>query len=94
MLLCFPDCLHLNSYEWSSQLRFYGENDIRECIIHQNMTHYPYGYEYIGNLERIIITPLTERYYFAKSNASYKSINGTLYIISRMYLNLLFAECF
>ncbi|CAD8066256.1 unnamed protein product [Paramecium sonneborni] len=46
-------------FYWSLQLRYYIKNT--NCQINSLEASIQYGYEYQGNLERIIITPLTER---------------------------------
>lgn len=71
MTICFAaglshptlsDCRDVNAFEWLSQLRFYWDKDYDDCFVHQTNTRFRYGYEYLGNSGRLVITPLTDRY--------------------------------
>ncbi|KAK3546101.1 hypothetical protein QTP70_022875 [Hemibagrus guttatus] len=55
-------CCDVNAFEWLCQLRFSWEKEVDDCIIKQTNTHFQYGYEYLGNSGRLVITPLTDRY--------------------------------
>lgn len=51
----------IDDFEWISQLRYYWiEKEVEMRIFTANI---PYGYEYLGNFQRIVMTPLAERCY-------------------------------
>lgn len=54
-------CNDVNAFEWLVQLRFFYDDETEECLIQQMKTILKYGFEYLGNGKRLIITPLTER---------------------------------
>lgn len=51
----------LNEFHWLSQLRYFF--DSKNIKIRMLNTTLRYGYEYVGNKSRLVVTPLTDRCY-------------------------------
>ncbi|XP_075968107.1 dynein axonemal heavy chain 2 [Anarhichas minor] len=73
--LARSECKDVNAFEWLCQLRLYWEKD--DCIIRQTNTHFKYGYEYLGNSGRLVITPLTDRCYMTLTTALHLHRGGS-----------------
>jgi dynein heavy chain len=64
--------LNKEAFEWSKNLRYYMRDTggkLLDCWVHCVETQFPYGYEYLGNTMRLVITPLTDRCYITLMGA-------------------------
>jgi dynein heavy chain len=69
--------LNAKEFAWESQLRFYWDRDVDDCIIKQCTGKFRYGYEYMGLNGRLVITPLTDRCYMTLTQALTFKLGGS-----------------
>ncbi|ESP04959.1 hypothetical protein LOTGIDRAFT_184938 [Lottia gigantea] len=70
-------CSDTTAFDWLSQLRTYWDKEIEDCVIKQTNTQFSYGYEYLGNSGRLVITPLTDRCYMTLTTALHLHRGGS-----------------
>eukprot|EP00392_Amoebophrya_sp_AT5.2_P006221 g6231.t1 len=75
------------AFEWISQLRYYWEHNEEHAGYETSQnrsnlwvkcvqTEFPYGYEYLGNSFRLVITPLTDMCYITLMGAQSLNLGG------------------
>ena len=70
-----------DDFEWISQMRFYMSQSVEEpnektVNIQMIATTLEYGFEYIGNQGRLVVTPLTERAFRTLMGALKMNLGG------------------
>jgi len=69
--------LNAKEFAWESQLRFYWDRNVDDCLIKQCTGVFRYGYEYMGLNGRLVITPLTDRCYMTLTQALTFKLGGS-----------------
>ncbi|XP_076826201.1 dynein axonemal heavy chain 1-like isoform X3 [Clavelina lepadiformis] len=72
--LCEEQVKTVNDFEWISQIRYYWTNS--HMFVRAVNAEFPYGYEYLGNTGRLVITPLTDRCYLTLTGALHLKFGG------------------
>ncbi|XP_078738938.1 LOW QUALITY PROTEIN: dynein axonemal heavy chain 2-like [Lampetra fluviatilis] len=64
-------CTDPTAFDWLSQLRTYWRSvqEADDCVVRQTNSQFPYGYEYLGNSGRLVITALTDRCFLTLTTA-------------------------
>ncbi|MEW5308986.1 MAG: hypothetical protein WDW38_000903 [Sanguina aurantia] len=72
--LCDANIQDASDFEWVSRLRYYWRDD--GVWVDMVQASIAYGYEYLGNTPRLVITPLTDRCYITLMSAMHLNLGG------------------
>jgi dynein heavy chain len=70
---------NVTNFDWTCRLRYYWEpeEDAEDVFARQTNTRFRYGYEYLGNGPRLVITPLTDKCYVTLTGALHLNFGGS-----------------
>jgi len=72
--------LDLKSFTWLYQMRFYLDKSVENSLERLNIkaadATFPYGWEYLGVVDRLVQTPLTDRVYLTLTQALDTQLGG------------------
>ncbi|XP_068196033.1 dynein axonemal heavy chain 11 [Antennarius striatus] len=64
------------AFAWLSQLRHRWDDDTRQCYVNICDAQFQFSYEYLGNTNRLVITPLTDRCYITLTQSLHLTMSG------------------
>ncbi|XP_053294795.1 dynein axonemal heavy chain 11 [Pleuronectes platessa] len=64
------------AFAWLSQLRHRWNDETRHCCVNICDAQFQFSYEYLGNTNRLVITPLTDRCYITLTQSLHLTMSG------------------
>lgn len=65
-----------DAFDWQCQLRHIWDEQAKVCRIHICDARFTYSYEYLGNVPRLVVTPLTDRCYITLTQSLHLIMSG------------------
>eukprot|EP00606_Chrysophyceae_sp_TOSAG23-5_P000891 GSChrysophyteH2.ASY1.ANO1.1126.1 assembled CDS len=65
-----------SDFMWTKQLRYEWDEKLDDVVAKQTIACFQYGYEYLGNGPRLVITPLTDLCYMTLTGALHMRLGG------------------
>ncbi len=65
-----------SDFMWTKQLRYEWDEKLDDVVAKQTIASFQYGYEYLGNGPRLVITPLTDLCYMTLTGALHMRLGG------------------
>ncbi|XP_054000578.1 dynein beta chain, ciliary-like [Hylaeus anthracinus] len=65
-----------SSFQWQSQLRHRWDDKVHDCFADICDAYFRYNHEYLGNVPRLVITPLTDRCYITLTQSLHLVMGG------------------
>ncbi|EGD79180.1 outer dynein arm heavy chain beta [Salpingoeca rosetta] len=64
------------AFDWQCQLRHIWDEQAKLCRVHICDARFNYAYEYLGNVPRLVVTPLTDRCYITLTQSLHLIMSG------------------
>ncbi|XP_020566647.2 dynein heavy chain 11, axonemal-like [Oryzias latipes] len=64
------------AFAWLSQLRHRWDEETKHCYVNICDAQFQFSYEYLGNTNRLVITPLTDRCYITLTQSLHLTMSG------------------
>ena len=69
-------CESAEAFDWQCQLRHIWDEKAKLCRVHICDARFTYSYEYLGNVPRLVVTPLTDRCYITLTQSLHLIMSG------------------
>ena len=78
-LLKDSTCKSTFDWKWQKQIRYYFLENIKECNIYMLDACFSYSFEYLGNPQKLVHTPLTDKCFLTLTQGMWMGMGGNPY---------------